>query len=109
MNLYVGNLSYDVVQTDLEKLFGAIGTVKSAKVIRDQSSGESRGFGFVEMESVEEGKKAIEELNGKEVKGRAIVVNEARPRREDNRGGRQSGGYGSSSYRSGNRSGGYRR
>ncbi len=106
MNLYVGNLSYDVVQTDLENLFGAIGTVKSAKVIRDQSSGESRGFGFVEMESNEDGKKAIEALNGKEIKGRAIVVNEAKPKREGGSN-RPQGGYGGS--RQGGRSGGYRR
>ena len=89
MNLYVGNLSYDVVQTDLEDLFGAIGRVKSAKVIRDHSSGESKGFGFVEMESDEDGKKAIEELNGKDVKGRSIIVNQARPHPQ---GGGQGGG-----------------
>lgn len=91
MNLYVGNLSYDVVQTDLETMFGEIGTIKSAKVIRDKYSGESRGFGFVEMESNDDGKKAIEELNGKDLKGRKIVVNEARPRRDNRQGGSQRG------------------
>ncbi|RPI02832.1 MAG: RNA-binding protein [Calditrichaeota bacterium] len=101
MNLYVGNLSYDVVQTDLEELFGKIGPVKSAKVIRDQASGESRGFGFVEMESPDDGKTAVEELNGKEVKGRRIVVNEAKPRGE--RPPRQGG------PRQGGKPGGYRR
>ncbi len=92
MNLYVGNLSYDVVQTDLETLFGQIGTVKSAVVIRDKYSGESRGFGFVEMDSTDDGKKAIEDLNGSELKGRAIVVNEARPRAENRGRGGQRGG-----------------
>jgi cold-inducible RNA-binding protein len=93
MNLYVGNLSYDVVQTDLEEMFGKVGPIKSAKVIRDQYSGESKGFGFVEMESDDDGKTAIEELNGKEVKGRHIIVNEAKPRRE---GGGSGGGHGRS-------------
>ncbi len=102
MNLYVGNLSYDVVQTDLETLFGQVGSVKSAVVIRDKYSGESRGFGFVEMDSSDEGKKAIEELNGAELKGRTIVVNEARAREENRgggRGGQRSGGGGGGGYR----------
>jgi RNA recognition motif-containing protein len=109
MNLYVGNLTYDVVQDDLESLFSQIGPVKSAVVIRDRQSGESRGFGFVEMESLDDGKAAIEKLNGTELKGRAIVVNEARPRR-DNRGGRRGGGRGGYGGRGGgHNSGGYRR
>lgn len=104
MNLYVGNLTYDVVQDDLTQLFSQVGTVKSAVIIRDKYSGESRGFGFVEMESNDEGKAAIEKLNGTELKGRAIVVNEAKPR-SDNRGGRsgghRGGGSGGGRYRSG--------
>ncbi|MBN1481372.1 RNA-binding protein [candidate division KSB1 bacterium] len=91
MNLYVGNLTYDVVQNDLENLFSQIGPVKSAVIIRDKYSGESRGFGFVEMESQDDGKAAIEKLNGTELKGRSIVVNQAKPRR-DNRAPRQGGG-----------------
>ena len=93
MNLYVGNLSLDVVQDDLQKLFEQAGGVNSAVVIRDKYSGESRGFGFVEMESSEAGKAAIEQLNGTELKGRSIVVNEAKPRK-DNRGSRRGGGGG---------------
>jgi len=92
MNLYVGNLSYDVVQHDLENLFSTIGAVKSAVIIRDKYSGESRGFGFVEMESIDAGKEAIEKLNGSELKGRNIVVNEARPRKDNRRSGYNRGG-----------------
>ena len=107
MNLYVGNLSFDVVQDDLETLFKQAGAVKSAVVIRDKYSGESRGFGFVEMETSDEGKAAIEQMNGTELKGRAIVVNEAKPRNDN----RQSGGGrgdqrgGGGGYRGGGRSG----
>lgn len=111
MNLYVGNLSYDVVQTDLETLFGQVGAVKSAVVIRDKYSGESRGFGFVEMESADAGKQAIEELNGTELKGRSIVVNEARPRAEGRGRGGRGGGHprGGSGGRRGGGGGGYHR
>jgi RNA recognition motif-containing protein len=117
MNLYVGNLSYDVVQTDLEEMFGKIGPIKSAKVIRDQYSGESKGFGFVEMESADDGKTAIEQCNGQEVKGRHIIVNEAKPRREEGsggggRGGRPhggGGGFGGPRQGGGGRPGGPRR
>ena len=110
MNLYVGNLTYDVVQDDLSDLFSQVGAVKSAVIIRDKYSGESRGFGFVEMESNDAGKEAIEKLNGTELKGRAIVVNEARPR-TDSRGGRGGGyrgGGGSKPRNSGNYRGGGR-
>ena len=88
MNLYVGNLSYEVTTAELEELFGTVGTVKSANVISDRYSGESRGFGFVEMESKEEGKTAISELDGHDLKGRNLKVNEARPKNnQDSRGG----------------------
>lgn len=77
--LFVGSLPYSVNDAQLEEMFAAVGTVVSAKVIIDRESNRSKGFGFVEMSSEEESKKAVDELNGKEVDGRAIVVNEARP------------------------------
>ena len=80
MNLYVGNLSYDLSEEDLKSAFEEYGEVTSAKIISDRYSGRSKGFGFIEMTSDEEGKAAIEGLTGKELGGRAIVVNEARPR-----------------------------
>lgn len=98
MRLFVGSLSYDVTQDQLEELFAGVGKVESATLITDKFSGNSKGFGFVEMSSDEESKKAIDELNGKEVAGRNIVVNEARPREERpggfNRGGGGGGGGG---------------
>jgi RNA recognition motif-containing protein len=81
MNVYVGNLSYDLSEEDLKSAFEEYGEVTSAKIISDRYSGRSKGFGFIEMTSDEEGKAAIEGLTGKELAGRAIVVNEARPRR----------------------------
>jgi len=87
MNIYVGNLSYEVTEEDLKDAFEAHGHVESAKVIKDMYSGRSRGFGFVEMSVDAEGKSAIDELNGKELKGREIKVSEARPRSEGRRGG----------------------
>ncbi|MDP6297665.1 MAG: RNA-binding protein [Candidatus Marinimicrobia bacterium] len=81
MNLYVGNLSYDMSEENLRTEFAEYGEVQSAKIITDKFTGRSRGFGFVEMNSDDEGKKAMEELNGKDVEGRQLVVNEARPRR----------------------------
>ncbi|HSR36084.1 MAG TPA: RNA-binding protein [Desulfurivibrionaceae bacterium] len=78
MKLYVGNLAYSTTETELQELFGACGTVVSAKILNDQYSGQSKGFGFVEMSSRGEGHKAMEELNGKSVGNRALVVNEAR-------------------------------
>ena len=81
-NLFVGNLPYTMDSAGLQALFAQAGTVVSAKVISDKYSGRSRGFGFVEMASDEESKKAIEMLNGKDVEGRPLVVNEARPREE---------------------------
>jgi RNA recognition motif-containing protein len=77
--LYVGSLAYAATDDTLSELFGQVGTVVSAKVIMDRDSGQSKGFGFVEMSTEEEAKKAISELNGKEVAGRAIAVNEAKP------------------------------
>ena len=82
INLFVGNLPYAMDNDKLSQLFAAAGTVVSAKVISDKYSGRSRGFGFVEMTTDEETKKAIEMFNGKDVEGRALVVNEARPREE---------------------------
>lgn len=78
-NLFVGNLPYNVDDAQLSTHFAAAGTVVSAKVIKDKYSGRSRGFGFVEMSNDEESKKAIEMFNGKDMDGRALVVNEARP------------------------------
>jgi RNA recognition motif-containing protein len=93
MNIYVGNLSSDVTGDDLRQAFGAFGQVESANVITDKFSGESKGFGFVEMPSKEEATAAIAGMNGKDIKGRAVSVNEARPRVERPRGG-GGGGYG---------------
>lgn len=81
-NLFVGNLPYSMDNDKLGELFAQAGAVTSAKVISDKYSGRSRGFGFVEMASAEEAKKAIEMFNGKDVEGRALVVNEAKPREE---------------------------
>jgi RNA recognition motif-containing protein len=80
VNIYVGNLSYEVTSLELEKAFGQFGKVVSARVINDPQSGRSRGFGFVEMSSNDDGQKAIAEMNGKDLLGREIVVNEARPK-----------------------------
>jgi len=81
MNVYVGNLSYDLSEEDLKSAFEEYGEVTSAKIISDRYSGRSKGFAFIEMSSDDEAKAAIEGLTGKELAGRAIVVNEARPRR----------------------------
>ena len=93
MKLYVGNLSFATSNSDLQELFASVGTVESASVVEDRDTGRSRGFGFVEMSSKEEGERAIEELNGKEVDGRELKVNEAKPR-ENRAGGGGGGGYG---------------
>jgi RNA recognition motif-containing protein len=81
MNLYVGNLPFSTNSDDLEQLFSEHGTVSSAQVIMDRDTGRSRGFGFVEMDSDDEGRAAIEALDGADLGGRRIKVNEARPRR----------------------------
>lgn len=83
MNIYVGNLDYKVNENELEGIFADYGTVSSAKIIVDKYNGRSKGFGFVIMENEEEAKKAIEELNGTTFQSREIVVNEAKPRREN--------------------------
>jgi len=97
MNIYVGNLSRDVTEEDLSQAFGDFGQVESANIIKDRFTGESRGFGFVEMPSKTEAAAAIAAMNGKDLKGRALNVNEARPRTErrgGGGGGRRSGGGG---------------
>jgi len=87
MNIYVGNLSRDVSEEDLRQAFEAFGKIATASVIKDKYSGESRGFGFVEMPSKDEAQSAIDGLNGKELKGQSLNVNEARPRSEGRGGG----------------------
>ena len=91
MKLYVGNLPWSTGEAEIEEMFSAIGAVSSANVITDRDTGRSRGFGFVEM-SNDDAKRAIEELNGNEVDGRAIRVNEAEEKRRDSRGGGGGGG-----------------
>src|SRR5438105_6448001 len=91
--LYVGNLAYGVSDSDLQQMFGPHGTVQSAQVIMDRDTGRSKGFGFVEMSSDQEAEAAIQALNGKDSGGRALTVNEAKPR-EDRGGGGGRGGYG---------------
>ena len=86
MNIYVGNLSHEVTEEDLRQAFEAFGQVESAAIIKDKFTGESRGFGFVEMPAKAEAQAAIADMNEKELKGRALNVNEARPR-EDRKGG----------------------
>jgi RNA recognition motif-containing protein len=105
MKLYVGNLSPDVVENDLRLAFEQFGQVGSATIIMDKYSGKSKGFGFVEMASKAEGQSAIDGLNGKELKGKALNVNEARPRTDD-RGSGSRGGYGGGGGRPGGRPGG---
>jgi len=92
MKLYVGNLAFQTSGDDLQQLFGQAGTVESANIIEDRETGRSRGFGFVEMASSEEGHAAIQQFNGKEVDGRQLKVNEAKPR--EDRGGSGGGGRG---------------
>jgi cold-inducible RNA-binding protein len=103
MKLYVGNLSFQTSSEDLQQLFSQAGTVESASVVEDRDTGRSRGFGFVEMATKEEGEKAIEQFNGTDLAGRNLTVNEARPR--EDRGGRGGGGGGRGGY-GGNRGGG---
>ena len=92
MNIYVGNLSYSVTEDDLRALFTEFGDVSSATLIIDRDTGRSKGFGFVEMASNDGGKKAIDALHGREVSGRAMTVNEARPREDRPRHGGPGGG-----------------
>ena len=88
MKLYVGNLSFNTTNQDLNELFGTVGTVQSANVIEDRETGRSRGFGFVEMSSKSEGESAIAEINGKDLDGRQLKVNEAKARENNGGGGR---------------------
>ena len=90
--LYVGNLAFQTTSQDLQELFGQAGTVQSASVVEDRDTGQSRGFAFIEMSSDAEAAAAIEQFNGKEVGGRALKVNEAKPRENRGGGGRGFGG-----------------
>lgn len=92
--LYVGNLTYEVTNSDLERMFQPHGQVESAQVIMDRDTGRSKGFGFVEMGTPQEAQAAIQALNGQDANGRALTVNEAKPR--EDRGDRAKGGYGGS-------------
>jgi cold-inducible RNA-binding protein len=110
MNIYVGNLAYEVNEADLKQEFEAFGEVSSVSIIKDAYSGQSKGFGFVEMPKLQEGQAAITGINGKQIKGRAVTVNGARPRGEGGGGGHSGGGGGGrgggkQSY--GQRGGGY--
>ncbi len=118
MNIYISNLSFDVTDKDLNDIFSDYGVVTSAKVIMDRETGRSRGFGFVEMSSDEEARKAIAELDQAEYVGKTIRVNEARPKTDrprtgggfsggGNRGGGSRGGFNGGGNRGGNREGGY--
>ena len=107
MNIYVGNLSHSATESDLKETFEAFGQVASAKIITDKFSGKPRGFGFVEMPVEAEAKQAIDGLNGKELQGRPIVVNEARPR-QDGGGRRGPGGRSGGGRPGGGRPGGGR-
>ncbi len=86
MNIYVGNLSFDATESDIENAFGEYGEVRTVNIVKDRATGRSRGFGFVEMNDAQAAQQAINGLNTKEIAGRAVTVNEARPR-EDRRGG----------------------
>jgi cold-inducible RNA-binding protein len=97
--LYVGNLSFSTSSEELRELFAQAGNVESATVVEDRDTGRSRGFGFVEMASKEDGEKAIEQFNGTEMNGRSLTVNEARPR--EDRGNRGGGGRGYGGNRGG--------
>ncbi len=101
MNIFIGNLNYNLTEDDIRDIFEEYGELNSVKVISDKFTGRSKGFGFVEMSNDEEAKKAIEELNGAEVEGRSIVVNESIEKKKDSRGGGGGGGF-----RGGNNRGG---
>ena len=100
MKIYAGNLSYEITDKDLRAAFAVFGDVESASVLRDKDNGRSKGFGFIEMPSKEEAQAAIEALNEKELQGRALRVNEARPRED-------SGGSSRGNFKGGNSRGGY--
>ena len=104
--LYVGNLSYRMTDSDLEQLFASHGSVTSAQVIMDRDTGRSKGFGFVEMGSDQDATAAITALNGKEIEGRSLTVNEARPKEDRGGGGGRGAGGGGYGGGGGGRSGG---
>lgn len=108
MKLYVGNLSFQTSSGDLQELFTQAGTVQSAAVVEDRETGRSRGFGFVEMSTKEEGEAAVAQFNGKEVNGRNLNVNEAKPRENRSAGGGR-GGFGGGRNNSGGGFGGSKR
>jgi RNA recognition motif-containing protein len=101
--LYVGNLSYDMTDSDLQNLFEPHGTVQSAQIIYDRDAGRSKGYGFVEMGNAEESQAAIKALNGQVVNGRALTVNEAQPRQHRVRGHREYGGYQDRAWKTGDK------
>jgi cold-inducible RNA-binding protein len=105
--LYVGNLAFQTTSQDLQELFAQAGTVESASVVEDRMTGRSRGFAFVEMSSKEEAASAIDQFNGKEVGGRALKVNEAKPRENRSVGGRGFGGNHGGNRGGGRNGGGY--
>lgn len=107
--LYVGNLSFSITSSDLEEMFAEFGEVRSAEVIQDRDTGRSKGFGFVEMHDDNAARAAIEALNEKEIEGRRLTVNEARPREPRSGGGGYRGGGGGGGYRGGGGGGGGRR
>ena len=106
--LYVGNLAFQTTSEDLQELFAQAGTVESASVVEDRMTGRSRGFAFVEMSTPEEAAAAIEQMNGREVGGRALKVNEAKPRENRGGGGRGFGGGNRGGFRGGDRNSGGR-
>ena len=116
MNIFVGSLPFSIEEADLRESFEAYGTVDSVKIITDKFTGRSKGFGFVEMPNDDDAQKAIDELNGATVQGRAIVVNKSEPKPEgerrsfnnNSRGGDSRGGYGGGNSRGGNDRGGNR-
>jgi len=99
-NIFVGNLSYQTTESELEALFGAYGTVEKVTVVRDRDTGQPRGFAFVEMTNSNEAANAMQAMNGRDMNGRTLNVNEARPREQ------RSGGFGGGGGRGGNRGGG---
>jgi RNA recognition motif-containing protein len=106
--LYVGNLAFQTTSQELQDLFATAGTVESASVVEDRDTGRSRGFAFVEMSTKEEASSAIDQFNGKEVGGRQLKVNEAKPREDRSVGGRGFGGNGNGGNRGGGNYGGKR-
>ncbi len=96
MNIYVGNLAPDMREDELKEAFASFGTVESVSIIKDRYTGESKGFGFIEMPAKDEAQSAMDSLNGKEFKGQKVIVNEAKPRSDNKRGG--GGGRGGRRY-----------